>query len=39
LLGLASGAEGRSRALASDGYAAESLYHEAIDRFGRTRLC
>ena len=33
------GAEARSRALVSDGAAAESLYREAIDRFGRTRLC
>ena len=32
------GAEARSRALVSDGDAAESLYREAIDRFGRTRL-
>jgi DNA-binding CsgD family transcriptional regulator len=32
------GAEARSRALVSDGQAAENLYHEAIDRFGRTRL-
>jgi DNA-binding CsgD family transcriptional regulator len=32
------GAEARSRALVSDGAAAENLYHEAIDRFGRTRL-
>ena len=32
------GAEARSRALASDGAAAENLYREAIDRFGRTRL-
>src|SRR5271169_5991359 len=32
------GAEARSRALVSDGEAAESLYREAIDRFGRTRL-
>jgi DNA-binding CsgD family transcriptional regulator len=31
------GAEARSRALVSDGEAAESLYREAIDRFGRTR--
>jgi DNA-binding CsgD family transcriptional regulator len=31
------GAEARSRALVSDGAAAESLYREAIDRFGRTR--
>jgi len=28
----------RSRALVSDGAAAENLYREAIDRFGRTRL-
>jgi DNA-binding CsgD family transcriptional regulator len=33
------GAEARSRALVSEGEAAESLYREAIDRFGRTRLC
>jgi DNA-binding CsgD family transcriptional regulator len=32
------GAEARSRALVSDGEAAETLYREAIDRFGRTRL-
>jgi DNA-binding CsgD family transcriptional regulator len=32
------GAEARSRALVSDGAAAETLYREAIDRFGRTRL-
>jgi DNA-binding CsgD family transcriptional regulator len=32
------GAEARSRALVSDGTAAENLYCEAIDRFGRTRL-
>jgi DNA-binding CsgD family transcriptional regulator len=32
------GAEARSRALVSDGAAAESLYRQAIDRFGRTRL-
>jgi DNA-binding CsgD family transcriptional regulator len=32
------GAEARSRALVSDGAAAEKLYREAIDRFGRTRL-
>jgi DNA-binding CsgD family transcriptional regulator len=32
------GAEARSRALVSDGAAAESLYREAIDRFGHTRL-
>jgi DNA-binding CsgD family transcriptional regulator len=31
-------AEARSRALVSDGEAAESLYREAIGRFGRTRL-
>jgi DNA-binding CsgD family transcriptional regulator len=31
------GAEARSRALVSDGAAAETLYREAIDRFGRTR--
>jgi DNA-binding CsgD family transcriptional regulator len=33
------GAQARSRALVSDGAAAENLYREAIDRFGRTRLC
>jgi DNA-binding CsgD family transcriptional regulator len=32
------GAEARSRALVSKGAAAENLYREAIDRFGRTRL-
>jgi DNA-binding CsgD family transcriptional regulator len=32
------GAEARSRALVSDGDPAESLYREAIGRFGRTRL-
>jgi DNA-binding CsgD family transcriptional regulator len=32
------GAEARSRALVSDGAAAEDLYREAIDCFGRTRL-
>ncbi len=32
------GAEARSRALISDDDAAESLYREAIERFGRTRL-
>ena len=32
------GAEARSRALVSDDTAAETLYREAIDRFGRTRL-
>ena len=32
------GAEARSRALVSDGAAAENLYREAIDCFGRTRL-
>jgi DNA-binding CsgD family transcriptional regulator len=32
------GAEARSRALVSDGAAAETLYREAIDRLGRTRL-
>ena len=32
------GAEARSRALVSDGTAAENLFREAIDRFGRTRL-
>jgi DNA-binding CsgD family transcriptional regulator len=31
-------AEARSRALVSDGAAAESLYREAIDRLSRTRL-
>jgi DNA-binding CsgD family transcriptional regulator len=31
------GAEARSRALVSDGAAAENLYREAIDRLGRTR--
>jgi len=34
----AGGAEARSRALVSDGAATESLYREAINRFGRTRL-
>jgi DNA-binding CsgD family transcriptional regulator len=34
----AHGAEARSRALVSDGAAAENLYREAIDRFGRARL-
>ena len=33
------GTEARSRALVSDGEPAEHLYREAIDRFGRTRLC
>jgi DNA-binding CsgD family transcriptional regulator len=33
------GIEARSRALVSDGEAAESRYREAIDRLGRTRLC
>jgi DNA-binding CsgD family transcriptional regulator len=33
------GAEARSRALVSDGAAAENLYREAIDCLGRTRLC
>ena len=33
------GAEARSRALVSDGAAAEKLYREAIDRLGCTRLC
>jgi DNA-binding CsgD family transcriptional regulator len=33
------GVEARSRALVSDGAAAENLYREAIHRFGRTRLC
>jgi len=32
------GTEARSRALISDGAAAEKLYLEAIDRFGRSRL-
>jgi DNA-binding CsgD family transcriptional regulator len=32
------GAEARSRALVRDGAAAENLYREAIDRFGRARL-
>ena len=32
------GAEACSRALVSDGAAAENLYREAIDRLGRTRL-
>jgi DNA-binding CsgD family transcriptional regulator len=32
------GIEARSRALLSDGAAADSLYREAIDRLGRTRL-
>jgi DNA-binding CsgD family transcriptional regulator len=32
------GIEARARALASDGEGAESLYREAVDRFGRTRL-
>jgi DNA-binding CsgD family transcriptional regulator len=32
------GAEARSRALVSDGAAAENLYREAIDRFARSRL-
>jgi DNA-binding CsgD family transcriptional regulator len=32
------GAEARSRALVSDGAAAENLYREAIECFGRTRL-
>jgi len=33
------GIEARSRALVSDGEAADSLYREAIDRLGRARLC
>lgn len=33
------GIEARSRALVSDGEAVESLYREAIDCFGRARLC
>jgi len=33
------GIEARSRALVSDGEAAENLYREAIDRLGRARLC
>jgi len=32
------GAEARSRALVSEGEAAEACYREAIDRFGRARL-
>ncbi|MCW3014445.1 MAG: helix-turn-helix transcriptional regulator [Solirubrobacterales bacterium] len=32
------GVEARSRALLSDGDAAERLYHEAIERLGRTRV-
>jgi DNA-binding CsgD family transcriptional regulator len=32
------GAEARSRALVSDGEAAENLYREAVTRLGRTRL-
>jgi DNA-binding CsgD family transcriptional regulator len=32
------GAEARSQALVSDGAAAENLYREAIDHFGRARL-
>jgi DNA-binding CsgD family transcriptional regulator len=32
------GVEARSRALLSDGDAAESVYHEAIERLGRTRV-
>jgi DNA-binding CsgD family transcriptional regulator len=34
----AMGIEARSRALLSDGEAAESLYREAIERLGRTRV-
>jgi DNA-binding CsgD family transcriptional regulator len=33
------GIEARSRALVSEGAAAEGLYREAIDRLGRTQLC
>jgi DNA-binding CsgD family transcriptional regulator len=33
------GIEARSGALVSDGEDAEGLYREAVDRFGRTRLC
>jgi DNA-binding CsgD family transcriptional regulator len=33
------GIEARSRALVSEGPAAEGLYREAIDRLGRTQLC
>jgi ATP/maltotriose-dependent transcriptional regulator MalT len=36
--GLALGIEARSRALLSDGEAADGLYREAIERLGRTRL-
>jgi DNA-binding CsgD family transcriptional regulator len=32
------GAEARARALVSDGEGTESLYRQAVDRFGRTRL-
>jgi DNA-binding CsgD family transcriptional regulator/tetratricopeptide (TPR) repeat protein len=35
---LALGVEARCRALLSDGETAECLYHEAIDRLGRTQL-
>ena len=35
---LALGIEARCRALVSDGETAERLYHEAIDRLGRTQL-
>jgi ATP/maltotriose-dependent transcriptional regulator MalT len=35
---VALGIEARSRALLSDGVAADNLYHEAIDRLGRSRL-
>jgi DNA-binding CsgD family transcriptional regulator len=32
------GAEARSRALVSEGETADRLYHEAIERYGRTRM-